>query len=202
MASVVVPYKSSDGNSPYTETQLKELWKGLEPQAREPAKYTPQERMLLQREFLTYIQQGYSPTRACAKLKELASREPDKWPYATYGVFMAWKKFDKDFSEAYEIAYSMGTDELEDKAVEMAYGGNASMLQFLLKMRNPQRYVPRQETVNTTQGEVEHVHRVEIVAAKSKPLEIETDAVRGPSRPTMERVDYVDAEVFEVSRDD
>lgn len=207
MASVLTPYRSSDGNNPYTEAQLKALWKDLEPESRAPGKYTPQERILLQREFLLYIQQGFSATRAVQRLQDLALREPDKWPYAEYATFMAWKAHDKDFSDAYEVAYAMGTDQLEDKAVEMAYGGNASILQFLLKMRNPTRYVPKQEVGVSASGQIDHVHRVEIVAAPARALEIED--LQGDREPVASRIednsgqhiarhpDVVDAEVVD-----
>lgn len=175
MASVLTPYKSSDGNNPYTEAQLKALWADLEPSARDPGKYSPHERILLQRTFLKFIAQGYTATRACAKLQMLAKDDPSKWPYAEYSTFMAWKAYDKDFAEAYEVAYSMGTDNLEDRGVEMAYGGNASMLQFLLKMRNPQRYAPRQEVSGPGGGAIEHVHTIKLIAAKPRVLEIEHD---------------------------
>lgn len=168
MPSILTPYKSSDGNNPYTEAQLKALWKDLEPTAREPGKYTPQERILLQREFLTYIVQGFSATKAVETLKMRATKDPETWPYADYSTFMAWKAYDDDFATAYEVAYSMGTDKLEDKAVEMAYSGNASILQFVLKMRNPQRYNPRQEVSGPGGGAIEHVHRIELVAAPSQ----------------------------------
>lgn len=173
MASVLTPYKTSDGNNPYTEAQLKALWKDLEPSTREPGKYSPHERILLQREFLKFIQEGFSATRAATKLQMLSQKEPDKWPYADYSVFMAWKAYDKDFAEAYEIAYAMGTDQLEDKGVELAYGGNASMLQFLLRTRNPGRYNPKSESTQTLNGEVNVVHKIQLVAAKPKVLEIE-----------------------------
>lgn len=184
MASVLTPYKSSDGNNPYTEAQLKTLWKDLEPTAREPGKYSPAERILLQREFLQYIMQGFSATRAVSRLQALALKEPEKWPYAEYAVFMAWKAYDKDFADAYEVAYSMGTDALEDKAVELAYGGNAAILQFLLKMRSPQRYTPKDEIRGTPGNPIEHVHRIELVAAAKalpqvNPLEIDGEVVRG-----------------------
>lgn len=173
MASVLTPYRSSDGNSPYTEAQLKVLWKDLEPTLREPGKYLAEERILLQRSFLSYIAEGFSATRACAKLKSLAIKEPSKWPYADYATFMAWKAYDKDFADAYEVAYAMGTDALEDKGVELAYGGNASILQFLLRTRNPSRYNPKVEHALAGQVQHDHVHRIELVAARPKVLEIE-----------------------------
>lgn len=195
MASVLTPYKPSDGNNPYTEAQLKALWADLEPSAREPSKYSPAERILLQRTFLQFIAEGYTATRACTKLQLLAKQDPSKWPYAEYATFMAWKAYDKDFAEAYEVAYSMGTDNLEDKGVEMAYGGNASMLQFLLRMRNPQRYNPRQEVSGPGGGPVEHVHTIKLIAAKPKVLEIEHDA--GEARVP---ADVTDAEVVSDGR--
>jgi hypothetical protein len=195
VASVLTPYKPSDGNNPYTEAQLKALWADLEPSAREPGKYSPAERVLLQRTFLTFIAEGYSATRACTKIQLLAKQDPSKWPYAEYATFMAWKAYDKDFAEAYEVAYSMGTDNLEDKGVEMAYGGNASMLQFLLRMRNPQRYNPRQEVTGPGGGAIEHVHTIKLIAAKAKPLEIEHDD--GEARVP---VDVTDAEVVSDGR--
>lgn len=175
MPSVLTPYKASDGNNPYTEAQLKALWSDLEPTAREPGKYSTPERVLLQRQFLTYIAEGFSVTRAVTRLQALALKEPEKWPYADFATFMAWKAYDPDFKEAYDVAYAMGTDNLEDKGVELAYAGNSSMLQFLLKMRNPQRYNPRQEVTGPNGGAIEHVHTIRLVAAKAKPLEIEHD---------------------------
>lgn len=178
MASVLTPYRPSDGNNPYTEAQLKALWSDLEPSAREPGKYSLPERVLLQRTFLTFIAEGFTATRAVSKLNGLALKEPEKWPYADYSVFMAWKAYDKDFAEAYEVAYAMGTDNLEDKGVDLAYAGNSSMLQFLLRMRNPQRYNPRQEVSGPGGGAIEHVHTIRLVAAKAKPLEIEGESSR------------------------
>lgn len=193
MASVLTPYKSSDGNNPYTETQLKALWKDLDPEAREPGKYTAEERLQLQREFLSFIQQGFTATRAVAKMQGIAMKDPGSLPYADYATFMAWKAYDKDFAEAYEVAYAMGTDNLEDKAVEMAYGGNANILQFLLRMRNGNRYNPKSDVNVNNGGSVEHVHKIELVAAKVKPLEIEHDA--SERRVPVDKV--IDAEVLD-----
>lgn len=165
MASVLTPYRPSDGNNPYTEAQLKALWKDLEPTSREPGKYAPEERLLLQRELLKYVAEGFTATRAVAKLQMLAEKQPETWPYADYAVFMAWKTYDKDFADAWEVAYAMGTDNLEDKGVELAYQGNASMLQFLLKVRRPERYNPKQEVSGNVA--VNHVHKIELVAAKA-----------------------------------
>lgn len=191
MASVLTPYRPSDGNSPYTEEQLKSLWKDLEPEGREPGKYTLEERVKLQRQFLMYIAEGYSATRAISKLQGIALKDPGVMPYAEYATFMAWKAYDKDFADAYEVAYAMGTDNLEDKGVEMAYGGNASMLQFLLKMRNPARYNPKQEVSQTTP--IEHVHTIRLVAAKPKVIEHDGGESRGPVMG-----DVVDAEIVDV----
>lgn len=179
VASVLTPYKPSDGNNPYTEAQLKALWADLEPSAREPGKYSLAERVLLQKSLLGFIVKGFSVTRAVTKLQELALKEPEKWPYADYSTYMAWKAYDKEFAEAFEVAYQMGTDNLEDKGVELAYDGNASMLQFLLRIRNPQRYNPRQEVSGPGGGPVQHVHTIKLVAAKPKPLEIEGNLDRG-----------------------
>lgn len=206
MASVLTPYKPSDGNNPYTEAQLKALWKDLEPQAREPGKYTATERVLLQKQILTYIAQGYTATRACTAIQKLALEKPETWPYADYGTFMAWKAYDKDFADAWEVAYAMGTDNLEDKGVDLAYGGNASMLQFLLRMRNPQRYNPKQEIGGIGGGPVQHVHTVRLVAAKPKPLEIEHDEgeVRAPVNDPDDAYlpNVTDAEVVPAVMDD
>lgn len=184
MASVLTPYRPSDGNNPYTEAQLKALWKDLEPTSREPGKYSLEERVLLQREFLKYIAKGHTPTRACSMIQKRSLESPETWPYADYAVFMAWKVHDKDFSDAYEVAYAMGTDTLEDIGVDIATTGNASMLQFLLKMRNPKRYNPKTEVAGTgAGGAIEHVHRIELVAAK-------------PQAPQIEHQEIEDAEVI------
>jgi len=194
VASVLTPYRSSDGNNPYTEAQLKALWKDLEPTAREPGKYTAEERILLQCEFLKYIKSGFTATRAVTRLQLLAKQDPSKWPFADYAVFMAWKAYDKDFADAYEVAYAMGTDELEDKGVDMAMGGNASMLQFLLKMRNATRYNPKVEHIGDPNRPVEHVHTIKLVAASVAQPQI-VDQSRGAPGPGVR--DYEDAEIVE-----
>lgn len=170
MASVLTPYRSSDGNNPYTTEQLKRLWSDLEPTARAPGKYTAEERLNLQREFLSYIVSGFSATRAVVKLQLRAKENPGKLPYADYSTFMAWKAYDKEFADAYEVAYAMGTDQLEDKAVELAYGGNASMLQFLLKMRNRTRYEPKADDRGTPQNPLEHVHTIKLIPVSAKQV--------------------------------
>jgi hypothetical protein len=180
VASVLTPYRSSDGNNPYTEAQLKRLWQDLEPSSREAGKYSLDERIKLQREFLSFIAQGFSATRAAKRVQEKALANPSDMPYADYAVFMVWKEYDKDFADAYEVAYAMGTDALEDKGVELAYGGNASMLQFLLKMRNPTRYAPKQEVSGPGGGPIEHVHKIELVAASAKTDPLEVEGAHGP----------------------
>src|SRR5690606_8126062 len=117
-----------------------------------------------------YIKNGFSATRAVTLIQKRAKDDPSKMPYADYSTFMAWKSYDRDFADAWEVAYAMGTDALEDKGVEMAFGGNASMLQFLLKMRNPQRYVPKQEVTGAGGGAIEHVHTIKLVAAPIDPV--------------------------------
>lgn len=191
---MLTPYKSSDGNNPYTTAQLEQLYKDLEPQAKAPGKYTLEEKIKLQRAFLEHIANGFTATRAVQKLQALSLKEPEKWPYAEYGTFMAWKYHDKNFSDAYEAAYAMGTDQLEDKAVEMAYGGNATMLQFLLKMRNPDRYVPKQEHTGPNGGALEHVHTVRIVGAPARAEKIEGRGGRECGKA--DSTEIIDAEVI------
>ena len=200
MPSVLAPYSSSHGNSPYTSHQLRELWKSVEPSARSPGRYSLEERVILQREFLKYIANGFTATRAVDRLQELSRQDPSKWPFADYGTFMAWKRFDEQFSEAYEVAYAMGTDRLEDKGVEMAYGGNASMLQFMLKARNPTRYSPKEASMAAPLAQVTEVRTIQLVAA-SNVLEIEDQG--GARAEGVEPADGVeDAEYYEVPREE
>lgn len=206
MASVLTPYRSSDGNNPYTEAQLKALWKDLEPEAREPGTYTFEEKVWLQREFLSYIKNGFSATRAVTKIQDRARLDPGNVPFCDYATFMAWKAYDEDFRTAYEVAYAMGTDQLEDKGVEMAYGGNASMLQFLLRMRNQNRYIPRSEQQGYPGNPIEHVHKIELVAAQpTRAIEHDPEATRQARLEQVRRdpfaPDVTDAEYEEVSRE-
>lgn len=159
--------------------------------AREPGKYTTEERVKVQRLFLEYIMNGFSATRAVQRIQGLASKEPGSVPYVEYATFMAWKAFDKNFAEAYELAYSMGTDKLEDKAVEMAFDGNASILQFILRMRNPNRYNPKQEVVGDPSRPIEHVHTIKLIAAEM-PSPLEVEGPRG--RDFVQDSDVVDVE--------
>lgn len=108
-------------------------------------------------DFIEVLCRGYTVDRAVRLLGHWAT-SPDKHRdinniehderHVSYGraiparkTFYQWKKDYAEFSEAWDEAVAtIGTEALEDHALDMAFAGDGKMVQFLLKARNPSRY--------------------------------------------------------------
>ena len=60
----------------------------------------------------------------------------------------AWRKDDEEFAAAWDAAIEIGTDALEDEAVKRAKAKSDTLLIFLLKVRRPEKFKERSETVD------------------------------------------------------
>ncbi len=119
--------------------------------------YAETEKYALMADFIEVLNRGYTVDRAVRLLGHWATSE-DKHrgidnverdePHPSYGravpsrkTFYVWKEEDRDFKDAWEEAiHTVGTEALEDHALDMAYAGDSKMVQFLLKARNPAKY--------------------------------------------------------------
>jgi len=114
------------GNYNYAEERLKKL--------NHDALYLEeQEKQRVMELCLSFIAQGKTVS---AVVKELRAQ----FHWFSPGYLYKWRTEDADFCQAWDEAYAAGTDMLEDKAIDLALEGNASLLQFLLKSRNIERY--------------------------------------------------------------
>jgi hypothetical protein len=118
--------------------------------------YADTEKYALMADFIEVLAHGYTIDRAVRMLAHWAT-SPDKHkgldnvvvdePHPSYGravpsrkTFYVWASQNSEFKEAWDEAYSRGTEALEDHALDMAYAGDSKMVQFLLKARNPAKY--------------------------------------------------------------
>jgi hypothetical protein len=130
-------YNPANGNHNLVGDALEEELKRIE-------RYTaldPEDEYQLKVRFLALIATGHSVSGAVQAIN--ATREPPL-PRMTAGRFYGFKNKDKDFALDWEYAFHMATDALEDRAYKFAMDGNASLIQFLLKIRHPKRYSPPQ----------------------------------------------------------
>lgn len=119
--------------------------------------YADTERNALMADFIEVLAMGYTVDRAVRRLAHWATSEDKHFdvfgkeidgPHPSYGravptrkTFYMWRDEDKGFSEAWDEAYNtIGTEHLEDHAMDMAYAGDSKMVQFLLRARNPGKY--------------------------------------------------------------
>lgn len=78
-----------------------------------------------------------------------------------------WRKFDEVFRDAWNDAYAMGTEMIEQKAHEVALEGNASLLIFAMKTRNPNRYAIDRKEVSGPGGTPVAVTAIEFIGVES-----------------------------------
>jgi len=60
-------------------------------------------------------------------------------------TFYRWREKDKDFADAWDGAWDLGGDALEDEARRRALAGSDTLLIFLLKAHKPNRYRERSD---------------------------------------------------------
>lgn len=74
-----------------------------------------------------------------------------------------WRKFDEVFREAWDAAYQAGTELLEQKASEVAFEGNPTLLIHMLKMRNHQRHGINKTEISGPGGSPISVNQIELI---------------------------------------
>lgn len=124
---------------------------------RQNLSYADEEKYAIKADFIEILCRGYTVDRAVRLLGHWATSEHGHRgvdnieydePHPSYGravpsrkTIYVWRNEDKEFAEAWDEAYSqIGTESLEDHALDMAYAGDSKMVQFLLKARNPSKY--------------------------------------------------------------
>jgi hypothetical protein len=83
--------------------------------------------------FLRTLHDGWSVRKAC-----------ERSGYGRSSVYQR-READPDFAAAWEDAVALGTDLLEDAAMERALNGSDNMLVFLLRARRPSVYREKHE---------------------------------------------------------
>jgi len=120
--------------------------------------YAPEDQESLMQDFIELLAHGWTTDGAIKMLNAWATvpdkhinlkRELVEEPHPSYGravpsrkTFYVWRdepgkeQFKQDWKDAFEI----GTEVLEDVAMNMAHAGSEKLIMFLLKARNPGRY--------------------------------------------------------------
>jgi len=112
----------NNGNSKYSEIHL-----------------DPVRKKAIQEAFLMILMKGGTVTGAINKLNGTNKYDGDHMVVNRITMY-AWRQDDPEFRDAWDEAYDAGTDELEEIAEKFAVEGNASLIQFLLRVRNARRY--------------------------------------------------------------
>jgi len=120
--------------------------------------YAPEDKESLMQDFVELLAHGWTVDGAIKMLKDWATvpdkhinlrRELVEEPHPSFGravparkTFYVWRdepgneEFKNDWKESHDI----GTEVLEDLAMNMAHAGSEKLIMFLLKARNPGRY--------------------------------------------------------------
>jgi hypothetical protein len=119
--------------------------------------YADAEKWAVMGDFIEVLRRGYTVDRAVRLLSHWATSEEKHRgldniekdePHETFGravpsrkTFYVWRDENVEFREAWDEAiHQIGTEALEDHALDMAFAGDSKMVQFLLKARNPAKY--------------------------------------------------------------
>lgn len=159
MTDELQPYNPAEGNNPYFEVDLKSAYEqsltgGKSIEERNDIKY----------QFLNMLIKGASVSKA---LNIINNNEfyivGDKGRISRKTIY-SWRKYEPDFAKAWDEAYAIGTDRIEDRAYDVANEGNPALLKYLLAIRNPKRYAsPVRAEVTGANGGPVQVDRIEIV---------------------------------------
>ena len=107
-------------------------------------------------DFIELMAHGWTVDGAVKMLKDWATvpdkhvnlkREVVEEPHPSFGravparkTFYLWRDENQQFQEDWKASYDIGTEVLEDFAMNMAHAGSEKLIMFLLKARNPGRY--------------------------------------------------------------
>lgn len=172
-----MPYDPAEFNNPYTDEQL-EKEHTLEVEKKLHGNAIPYEtRMDIQHKFCELLSKGATVRQALAVLNG-----SDAWFGSNTSVvgrktIYMWRRYDEEFREAWNLAYADGTERLEEAVNKFALEGNASLLQFSLKVRNQARYNPPQrQEISGPEGGAIQVERIEIVGVDPEAGEDGSDS--------------------------
>lgn len=118
--------------------------------------YAEEDKEALMQDFIELMANGWTVDGAVKMLKDWATK-PDKHvnlnrevveePHPSYGravpsrkTFYVWRESNPDFDRDWKESFDIGTEVLEDFAMNMAHAGSEKLVMFLLKARNPGRY--------------------------------------------------------------
>lgn len=118
--------------------------------------YAEEDKESLMQDFIELMAHGWTTDGAVKMLKDWATipnkhtnlkRQLVEETHPSYGravpsrkTFYVWRDQYKDFEADWKAAYDIGTEVLEDFAMDMAHAGSEKLVMFLLKARNPGRY--------------------------------------------------------------
>jgi hypothetical protein len=190
---------NTEGNNPYSEEDLEQaaaeivtrklqVLKGDDQELVEP--FSPKrnniisatERDNIKAAFLTFLATGMSVSKAVAKINGTENYYASENNRISKKQFYIWRRMDKEFAKAWDEAYSVGTDALEDRAHDWAWEGNAALLQFLLRTRNPQRYAMNRHEISGPGGgaiPVEGITRtiIDPTVHEDDPIDVEYEVI-------------------------
>lgn len=170
-------YNPAEGNNPYTEEQLEaehriEVRKGG-PRGRYGK--TDEEIASLKAEFCKLLEKGCTVTRAL----EVINGDPAFFGAATTRlgrktVYM-WRIYDEEFREAWDEAYSAGTDRYEQRLADFAMEEDPKQISKILSYRNPRRYSVSRQEISGPDGGPMKVDGIELIAAVASDTDENVD---------------------------
>lgn len=123
----------------------------------------PQEKHDIQVMFCTLLAQGNGIHQAVQKINGSESYSYGDHQRVSRKTLYMWRKFDEVFRDAWNEAYAMGTERLEQKASEFAELGNATLLVHMMKVRNPRRHAVNKTEISGPGGTPVAVTSIELI---------------------------------------
>lgn len=163
-------YHPAEGNASYSDVALEEDFKW----STGPKGRSPEERHDIQVQFCKLLAKGLTITNAIQVINGTDNFTGGEHVKVSRKTIYAWRKFDEEFRDAWNEAYDLGTDMIEKKANEVALEGNASLLIFAMKTRNPKRYAIDRKELSGPNGTPVAVTAIEFIGV---------DAVDGEEVP-------------------
>ena len=170
-------YHPAEGNNSYSDETLEK--------ALESAKgMSDVEKHEIQVLFCSLLAKGQTATRALQIINGTDDYTGGEHQRVSRKTIYAWRKWDPVFRDAWNEAYDLGTDMIERKANEVALEGNASLLIFAMKTRNPKRYAINRNELSGPDGTPVAVTAIELIGVESEDgQEVESDD-ESPASPS------------------
>ena len=158
-------YNPAEGNFVFSDEQLE---KERERLASSNAAKDPQERHDIQVMFCKLLAQGQGISQAIQKINGQEGYSFGEHQRVSRKTIYMWRKFDDVFREAWDEAYAMGTERIEDKAMEFAELGNATLLVHMMKVRNPRRHEVHKTEISGPNGTPVAVTAIELIGVDAE----------------------------------